>query len=147
LTSSDPEWRPHDELYAEEETFQNTLYQEQSWHIVAVYDEKNFAKELYDIQCVSALTSENPRFKMTPEVLAKAWSINQTIAKKTLEAASPHRAVRTVANPTADWRWLTGVRRLQYQRLHHQVFNDTMKVKVKSFHGNKCCEIHATNFG
>jgi hypothetical protein len=82
----------HDKLYAEGEAFHNNLYQEQARQIVAIHDEESLAKGLYDIHCVSVLTSDNPRFKMTP------WSIDQNIAKKTLEATT-QGAVRKVANP------------------------------------------------
>jgi hypothetical protein len=68
--SPDPEWRPHNELYAEEEALHKSLYQEQARYIVAVHDEENFANDLYDTHCVSALTLDNPCCKMTPEVLA-----------------------------------------------------------------------------
>jgi hypothetical protein len=96
-----PEWRPDDKLYAEEEALHNHLYQEQARHIVAVHDEENFAKDLHDTHCVSALILYNPRFKMTQEVLATTWGFGFTIAKKTLESTT-QRAVRTVANPTVE---------------------------------------------
>jgi hypothetical protein len=105
----------------------------------------NFAKDLYDTHCVSALTLDNPRFKMKPEVLATTWGIGLTIAKKTLESTT-QRAVRTVAHPTVERRWPTGDQPLQYRQFHHQVFHDTMKANNKSLRGNKCCEIYATGF-
>lgn len=83
---------------------------------------------------------------MTPELLAKTWSIGRTVADKTLRATT-QRAVRTVASPTVERRWPTGDRPLRHKRLHHQVFHNTMIANVKYLRGNTCCEIYATDFG
>jgi hypothetical protein len=60
LTSPDPEWRPHDEMHAEEEALHNSLYQEQSRHIVALHDEENFENNLYDTLCIRSYIGQSP---------------------------------------------------------------------------------------
>jgi hypothetical protein len=93
-----------------------------------------------------ALKTEKPKFKMTPEILAKIWNIVWTVAEKKLRATT-QQTVRTVASPTVERRWPTGDRPLRYKRLHHQVFHDTMIANVKSLRRNTCCKINATDFG
>ena len=142
LTYPNPDWQPHDETFAEEEDLRmnpdGTIRE-----ISAIYDEERFAADIYQ---VFALTSDNPRYKMTADHLATTWNVGRSVAERTLKATT-QRAVRTVALPTVERRWPTGDRPLRYRRLHHQVFHDTMFANLKSLRGNKCCEIYATDFG
>ena len=144
LTYPDPIWRPQDPSYADEEALRNSA--EDGVRIMAIHDEESFATDIYEQFGISAMKSDNPKYKLTPEVLATTWGIGLTIAKKTLEATT-QRAVKTVANPSVERRWPTGDRPLRYRKLHHQLFHDNMKAQVKSLRGNTCCEIYATDFG
>jgi transposase InsO family protein len=142
LTYPNPDWQPHDETYAEEEDLRTNI-DGTIRTIAAIFDEEQFGNDLCQ---VFALSSDNPRYKLTPEQLAKTWNVGRTVAEKTLKATT-QRAVRTVASPTVERRWPSGDRPLRYKRLHHNVYHDTMKANVKSLRGNKCCEIYATDFG
>jgi Reverse transcriptase (RNA-dependent DNA polymerase) len=145
LTYPDPTWRPHDPTFADEEALRNNADNEDI-QVLAVLDEEHFSRDIYEQFGVSALKSDNPRYKLTPEVLATTWGIGLSIAKQTL-AATTQRAVKTVVSPSIERRWPTGDRPLRYRKLHHQVFHDNMKSKTKSLRGNTCCEIYATDFG
>jgi hypothetical protein len=54
-------------------------------NVSAIHDKEEFATDLYQM---FALKTEKPKFKMTPEILAKTWNIGWTVAKKTLKATT-----------------------------------------------------------
>ena len=154
LTFSHPTWQPHRSTYAEEEEQLSTdVFRLRQ--VAVIHDEHKFGSDLIEIakvsssnesSVISSFNSDNPQFKMSPDILAKTWNVGKTIAERTLHATT-QRAVRTVASPSVERRWPTGDRPLRYRRLHHQVFHDTMFANIKSLRGNKCCEIYATDFG
>jgi hypothetical protein len=67
-------------------------------NVSAIHDEEQFATDLYQML---ALKTDNSKFKMTPEILAKTLNIGRTVAEKTLKATK-QQAVRTVASPTIE---------------------------------------------
>ena len=114
LTYPDPQWSPHDGVYAEEEALQQDLDGTDRVNyrrIWAIHDEENFERDLseglrvasltsQDLE-IAALSSDNPRYKLTPEALSKTWGVGITVATRTLEATT-QRAVRTVVNPSVE---------------------------------------------
>jgi hypothetical protein len=92
---------------------------------------------------ISALKSD--KFKLSANVLCNHWGIGKTIANNTIKATK-HLRVQTINNPKVERRWPTGDRPLQYRRLNHAAYHDTMYSKVVSSRGN-CCEIYVTAFG
>jgi hypothetical protein len=83
---------------------------------------------------------------MNADVLCNNWGIGKNIAENTIKATT-HMRVQTVNHPNVERRWPTGDRPLQYRRLDHAVYHDTMYSEVKSSRDNKCCEIYVTYFG
>jgi hypothetical protein len=68
------------------------------------------------------------------------------IVENTIKATT-HLRVQTVNHPNAERQWPTGDRPLQYCRLNHAVYHDTMSSKVKSSRGDKYYKIYVTDFG
>jgi hypothetical protein len=94
-------------------------------------------------ETVSGIKSE--KFKLNANVLCTNC-IGKNIAENTIKATT-HLRMQTVNHPNVERRWPTGDRPLQYCRLDHTVYHDTMYSQVKSSRGNKCCKIYLTDFG
>ena len=157
LTSPDPEWKPHDVQYSEQElTYvhsDGTLRE----HIRSIAEQQSHNEERFinsmksavlietEEECtLSALTSAP--VSMAASKLSKLWGIGLDTARKTIEATT-QKGVKTVSFPNVERRWPTGDRPLRYRRLHHKVFHDTLKSNVISLRGNKFSEMYATDFG
>jgi hypothetical protein len=85
LTYPHPNWSPHSEQFAEEEAKRNEIDGLSSWNhrcISVVHDEESFERDLSYVFRISALTSDNPRFHMSPEVLSKNWGLMQQHKKR-----------------------------------------------------------------
>jgi hypothetical protein len=95
-------------------------------------------------ETVSGINSE--KFKINADVHCTSWDIGRSIAENTIKATI-HLRVQTVNHPNVERRWPTGARQLQYRRLDHAVYHDTMYSQVKSSRGNKCCKFYVTDFG
>ena len=163
MTAPEPEWKPHDVRYSEEESSYMLEDGSLRAHVRSVFELQSHNEERFisAIRCsviveydsvavddldrvLSSLTSN--AVAMAAEKLSRTWGIGLTNAKKTIEVTT-QKAVHTVAYPSVERRWPTGDHPLRYKRLSHKVFHDTMKANVVSSRGNKCSEMYATDFG
>jgi hypothetical protein len=156
LTYSDPEWKPNDTRYAEEEAtlinHDGTLLPKDN-HVFALefLSNQDMMNRIVNSMFVTVpgrnvAASTVETFTISPELLARTWNISLQAAKRTLEATS-QKGIRTVQFPNIERRWPTGDRPLRYKKLNHQVYHDTLKSSIISLRGNKCSEIYATDFG
>ena len=81
-----------------------------------------------------------------PTDLAANWGIGLEAARCTLECTT-HRGLQTVLRPSLIRRFRKFDRKLQYRRLQHDVFGDTLLAGTKSKHGNKYGNVFVTKFG
>ena len=81
-----------------------------------------------------------------PTDLAEKWGVGLEAACCTLECTN-QRGLWTVIHPSLSRRVQTNDRRLQYKRLQHDVFGDTLLARTKSKRGNKYAEVFFTKFG
>ena len=158
FTSPDPEWKPSDVCYSEEESrflHNDGLLMEEKdrkLFVVDTHEEQRFISAvrrtilLGENECSVLSVATNETFSLSAEALSRMWGIGLLTAKKTIEVTT-QRGVRTVAFPNVERRWPTGDRPLRYKRLGHSVYHDTLKAGEKSLRGNKCSEIYATDFG
>ena len=78
--------------------------------------------------------------------LAKRWNIPIDRAKITV-CVTTQRGVRHVANPSITRRFPTNDRMLQYNRLPHSMFTDTLLAGTASQRGHKFAQVFATSYG
>ena len=78
--------------------------------------------------------------------LSKKWSISPEIEKKILQVTTKS-GIRTILHPFLSQRFRTNDLDLQYRRLPHNMFGDTLIALNPSNCGNKYAEVFATNFG
>ena len=82
-----------------------------------------------------------------PCTLAKNWGIGLDAARRTVEATT-QKGVRTILHPTLSRHFRTNDRQLQYRRLSHDMFTDTLEVCTRSwFRHNKYAQVFSTKFG
>ena len=89
-----------------------------------------------------ALTRMQPT---EPNYFAEKWGVGLEAARRTLECTT-QRGLWTVLHPSLIRRFQTNDRRLQYRRLLHDVFGDTLLDGTKSKRGNKYAEVFVTKF-
>jgi hypothetical protein len=80
-----------------------------------------------------------------PEQLAKNWNIEHELAKRTAEATT-QLAVRDFMGTQGGKRLKPSMWVLNFDRVDTKVYTDTFHGKCKSLHGNKYCQICATDF-
>jgi hypothetical protein len=78
-------------------------------------------------------------------ILAARWLISPERAKRTVLRTTQH-GVQMCVNPTLAHRFLTNDWMLQYNRLPHPVFTDTLIAGTSSKRGNKYEQVYATSF-
>ena len=79
--------------------------------------------------------------------LAKRWGISTRMAEKTLNATT-QRIIRMTSGPDLNRRFRTNDRQLRYRRLPCDMYTDTLKAKMASWHRkNKYAQVFATHFG
>ena len=78
--------------------------------------------------------------------LAHRWDLAPDCTLQTVDRTT-QRGVRTCLYPSLLQRFSTNDRMLRYSRLLHNIFTDTMFSNIKSYTGNKCAQLFATNFG
>ena len=97
--------------------------------------------------CLKSLKTFNRGHAISPRTLAKHWGIGIARAKQTLDATT-QKGVRTLLHPTLSRRFRTNDRQLRYRRLSHDMFTDTLKSRVVSWHRrNKYAQVFSTHFG
>jgi hypothetical protein len=124
LTYPDPEWKPNDVQYSEEEAkyvhVDGTIQQQE--RTIFASETKvgdSFIRGLEkmvlldDKEYVVSSVATNETFTLSAEYLSRIWGIGLLAAKRTLEATT-QRGVRTVAFPNVERRWPTGDRPLRY---------------------------------
>ena len=79
------------------------------------------------------------------DTLAEKWLVLPKVARHTLEQTT-QRGVRTISNPSLSRQFRTNDRQLQYKRLRHEVFTDTMQAKTKYRCGELYTQVYATGF-
>jgi hypothetical protein len=158
LTYPSPEWITNSDVYAEEESkcldeegnarkFKGTRRTSS-----VVHDDGEFIRSINALtishdeirETVSGINSE--KFKLNADVICTSWGIGKNIAENTIKATT-HFRVQTVRHPNVERQWQTWNGPLQYHRLDHAVYHDTMYSQVKFSRGNKCCKIYVTDFG
>ena len=90
-----------------------------------------FAEALEAHVNVSSMHSSKQKQAVDAVTLSKKWGIGLEAAKKTLKVTTQH-GVRTVLHPSLSRHFRTNDRQLQYRRLQHDVFSDTLKSNIKS---------------
>ena len=80
------------------------------------------------------------------QALVRQWGITPERAKQTIRATT-QRGIRDVRHPTLSRRYPTNDRMFRYPRLPHKLFTDTMFAKTKSYRGNACAQVFASQFG
>ena len=94
---------------------------------------------------ISWVQVKNGHRAINNELLAEKWLVSTDVAKRTLERTT-QRGVRTISHPSMACRFRTNDRQLQYKRLHHDVFTDTMQAKTKACRGDLYTQVYATGF-
>ena len=156
FTSPDPEWKPHDVQYSEEEmtyihsdgTLRDrvrSIAEQQS------HDEERFVSLVQSSVLLEPEEGElsaviSVPVSMKANKLSRLWGIGLQTAKKTIQVTT-QKGIKSVAFPNVERRWPTGDRPLRYRRLHHKVFHDTLKSNIVLLRVNKCSEMYATDFG
>ena len=74
------------------------------------------------------------------------WKTPIHQAKNTIKVTT-QRGIHKISNPAISRRFKTNDRMLQYNRLPHTVFSDTLIAKIKSRTMNNHDQLYATNFG
>jgi hypothetical protein len=93
------------------------------------------------------VTSQKGLLVVGPKLLAKCWKIRIETAQCTLEATT-QICIRTMLHPTLLRRLRTNDPALQYIRLSHEAYTDTMKAKsVLWFCQNKYAQVFCMRFG
>lgn len=96
---------------------------------------------------VGAAHHDKPK-GITPERLAKVFKIDQSIARRTLQAT--HQRVKRVQDATLDRSFSNNDRVLRYRHIDTHFFTDTMFASKKigpSFRGNTCMQVFVTDKG
>jgi hypothetical protein len=159
LTYPEPEWKPSDVQYSEEEARfihnDGTLREhKRTTFACETHNEERFISELMSMvivdgeeeeRNVSSATTRNT-FTLSPEALSRTWGIGLIAAKRTLEATT-QKGVRSVVYPSVERRWPTGDRTLRYRKLNCKVYHEALYSRIPSQRGSKCAEIYATDFG
>ena len=102
-------------------------------------------KQNVQVSSIALVKSDQPKYRITPELLMKRWRCSIDIAKRTIKSTT-QRGIRSVANPSIARRFRTNDRQLRYRRLNATVFTDTLKAKTVSFRGNKYAQVYGTRF-
>lgn len=153
LTAETPEWDPQSAKFAELESRFVDRYGE------VTVASRNEPRQLftvvreshYEYPFVRHLMATTARPRPGPynaELLSSIWGIGKEAAERTLRATT-QRGVRHFdgkAPSSATRRFPTGDRQLRYKRLAHPVYHDTLFSSVKSYRGNTCSQIYATDF-
>ncbi len=92
------------------------------------------------------LTTSQQKLANDSNMLAWHWGIPLHKTKRTVQRTSQH-GVRNIENLTLAHRFCTNDRMLQYCRLHHTIFADTMFASTLSRRSNKLAQIFISNFG
>lgn len=112
----------------------------------AAYDMDSYAEAFRDRQqSVSAITSKNRKSYVTPEALAKRWSIGIETAKKTLKRTT-QRAIRDFSTVSGTRRLKPYAYQLRYPRLNTEMYCDVLIGTCVSLLGNKYAAVYCTPF-
>ena len=96
---------------------------------------------------ISVVKTGKRKCVIGPHTLAKHWGIGLDAARRTVEATT-QKGVRTILHPTLSRRFRTNDRQLQYRRLSHDMFTDTLEACTRSwFRRNKYAQVFSTKFG
>jgi hypothetical protein len=99
------------------------------------------------VKMIKAMSSQKGLPVFGPKLLAKRWKSRVESAHCTLEATA-QTCIRTMLHPTLLCRFWTNDQAMQYRRLSHEVYNDTMKAKsVLWFCQNNHAQVFCTRFG
>ena len=152
LTAPDPEWKPHDVWYSEEESRYVHDDGTIKSHVRDIFEQQSHNEERFISQLRSLCISDGDDHNILPQgsdsarklssvtskkellaadKLARTWGIGIPAARKTIQVTT-QRGVRTVEYPSVERRWPTGDRPLRYKRLNYMVFHDTLKSNVES---------------
>jgi hypothetical protein len=93
---------------------------------------------------ISALKSD--KFELSADVLCNNWGTGKTIAEDTIKSTT-HLKVQTINHPNVERRWPAGADNSNTGDLTMLSITIQCIVIFVSSRGNKCCEIHITNFG
>ena len=104
----------------------------------------SFLKMIQSNRTIMSITTSK-RTGLKPEHLASKWNISLKQAENTIRVTT-QRAVRLISNPALSRRFKTNDRMLQYNRVQHTVFTDTMKATVLSTRKNRYAQIYCTDF-
>ena len=94
---------------------------------------------------VSWVQVKNGHRAINSDTLAEKWLVLPEVARRTLEQTT-QRGIRTISNPSLSRRFRTNNRQLQYKRLCHNCFTDTMMAKTKSRRAELYTQVYATGF-
>jgi transposase InsO family protein len=97
------------------------------------------------IRSISALTSEERKATLTPEVLARRWNIGLAAAKRTMNVTT-QTGIRNVLAP-GERRIRQRMSHLKYPTLRGRFYTDTMFGKVKSTRGYKAAQVYTNGSG
>ena len=96
--------------------------------------------------CVQCGGKLQPEKKTTdPTDLAAKWGVGLEVERCILDCTT-QRGLRTVLHPYLKCRLQMNDRQLQYRRLRHDFFGDTLLARTNSKRGNKDYEVFVTNF-
>lgn len=151
LTAESPEWDPHSVLFSELEDSMVDRYGDivkQGQHprqLFMMVTDDHFHNPFRKLAITT--TTQKPGHETVTQLSAN-WGIGREAAERTLRATTRRGAkgfdgTRT----TAERRFPTGDRPLRYRRLGHALYHDTLFSTVRSYRGNTCSEVYATDFG
>ena len=110
------------------------------------YDIDSYALALDDSeQSVSAITTKNRKAYVTPEALAKRWSIGIETARNTLKRTT-QRAIRDFSTVSGTRRLKPFAYQLRYPRLNTEMYCDILVGTCVSLMGNKYAAVYCTPF-
>lgn len=113
-------------------------------HVSAAYDIDSYAAT-FQARTLSAIASKTRKSYITPEQLAKRWSIGVETAKKTLKKTT-QRAVRDLVSASGTKRLKPFAYQLRYPRLNTEMYCDILIGTCVSLEGNKYAAVYCTPF-
>jgi hypothetical protein len=108
---------------------------------------KNNVKIDFKRTNINVLHSRKGLPTVGPQILTKRWKIGLESARHTVEATT-QLLIQTTLHLTLSHRFRTNDQQLQYHRLAHEMYTDTLFANTTSwFRKNKCAQIFCTRFG
>ena len=115
-----------------------------------VMDDNNYATVLESFVTTSSLQVAQVHTKKVSGlghlILAKKWGNSPKKAFNTIQHTTQH-GVCTVFHASLSCQFRTNDHQLQYRRLPHYMYSDTLFATTVFRRGNRCAHILATNFG